>query len=624
MDLVGLFIVAATTAGLAARFGLSAPLLLTGLGLVLSFVPGVPSFALEPDIILLGILPPLLYATAIRTPLVDIRRNRRSIGLLSVGLVLATAFAVAGVVALVLPEVPFAVALALGAVVAPPDAVAASAVARRVRMPRSVVTLLEGESLLNDATALVTLRTALAAAAGSVSLAGAAGDFARAVLVGAVGGVVVAEVVSWARRRVTDPVLDTALSLFAPYVAYLAAEGLHGSGVLGVVVAGLILGHRSPEIQSAASRVTERILWRTVQFLLESAVFLLIGLQLKELLTAVGEGETVLLRVGLLCAGVLLTVVAVRGLWVFPGAYLPRLVPVIARTEHRPAPREVALVAWAGMRGVVTLAAVLTIPEDVPGYPALVLAAFAVVSGTLLLQGPTLPWLVHRLGVRGPDPAQDALQEALVQHRAASAALDRLEAEGRDSGRPEVVAGLRGWGERVANAAWERLGTAGAARDTPAEVFHRLRLEMLDAERQVLTEVRRSGSVPWDVVERVMERVDQEEAMLEGFSMGAGSETEGSPEAASPSGPAACEHLAAVRGPVSPESAPDACPDCLAIGERSWVHLRMCLDCGHIGCCDSSPNRHSHAHFVASGHPVMRSVELGESWRWCWVDGELG
>jgi CPA1 family monovalent cation:H+ antiporter len=330
-----------------------------------------------------------------------------------------------------------------------------------------------------------------------------------------------------------------------------------------------------------------------VQFLLESAVFLLIGLQLKELLTAVGKGETELLRVGLLCAGVLLTVVVVRGLWVFPGAYLPHLVPAIARTEQRRAPREVALVAWAGMRGVVTLAAVLTIPEDVPAYPALVLAAFAVVSGTLLLQGPTLPWLVHRLGVRGPDPAQDALQEALVQ-------------------------------ERVANAAWERLGTAGAARDTPAEVFHRLRLEMLDAERQVLTDVRRSGSVPWDIVERVMERVDQEEAMLEGFSMGAGSEAEVSPEAPPPPGPAACEHLAAVRSPVSPESAPDACPDCLAIGERSWVHLRMCLDCGHIGCCDSSPNRHSHAHFVASRHPVMRSVELGESWRWCWVDGELG
>jgi monovalent cation/hydrogen antiporter len=692
VDLVATLIIAALAAGAASRFGLSAPLVLTALGLVLSFVPGMPSLELEPEIVLIGILPPLLYATAIRTPYVDLRRNRRPIALLSIGLVVATALAVAVVVRMVLPDIPFAVALALGAVVAPPDAVAASAVARRVRMPRKVVTLLEGESLLNDATALVTLRTALAAAAaaGSISLFPASGDFVLAAGAGALAGWVLAEIVSVVRRRVEDPVLDTALSLIAPYVAYLAAEEVHGSGVIAVVVAGLILGHRSPEIQSAASRVTERTIWRTVQFLLESTVFLLIGLQLKDLVQrAIESSETGNGDVVLLCVAVLGTVVIVRFAWVIPGTYLPRLIPAIARAEPRPPLNNVVLVAWAGMRGVVTLAAAVTIPEDTPQQPALVLAAFAVVAGTLLLQGTTLPWMVRLLRVQGPDPAQDALQAALVQQRAGRAALERLDQEGGASDRPEVVAGLRDWGERVANAAWERLGSSDAERETPAAAFHRLRVAMLDAERKVITDARRTGAVPGDIVEQILERVDQEEAMLEGFSAGsepvsreildgelagrladaastgaaktadaadsaadsvaapawvgtdhaaiAEAGANGTKELADASGHRAvtalgparpgaahCEHLTKAPSVITPTTSPDACPGCLELGEHSWVHLRMCLTCGQIGCCDSSPNRHAERHFQESGHPVMRSVELGESWRWCYVDAELG
>ncbi len=702
LDVVGLLVIAAAAAGIAARLGLSAPLVLTALGLVLSFVPRMPSLPLEPDVVLIGILPPLLYATAIRTPYVDLRRNRRPIALLSIGLVVVTSFAVAGVVHWILPQVPFAVALALGAVVAPPDAVAASAVARRVQMPRKVVTLLEGESLLNDATALVTLRTALAAAtAGSVSLLHTSVDFVEAAGVGALAGWILAELISVVRRRLEDPVLDTSLSLIAPYVAYIAAEELHGSGVIAVVVAGLILGHRSPEIQSAASRVTERTIWRTVQFLLESIVFLLIGLQLKDLLTkAIESSDTGNTDVLLLSLGVLATVVLVRLVWMFPATYLPRLIPAIARAEPRPSPRHVTLVAWAGMRGVVTLAAAFTIRDDTPGKAALVVAAFAVVAGTLLLQGTTLPWLVRLLQVQGPDPAQDALQVALLQQRAGRAALERLDAE-QDTDRPEVVAGLRNWGERVANAAWERLGSADAVRETPAATFHRLRVAMLDAERQVITDVQRSGSVPGDIVESILERVDQEEAMLEGFSVasrpvsrettagelaGTLSDAAAPPDAADagaaasggdsripewvgrqaggiseagangrgaarpigkavssavtsgaavngaavglaeaqPASAASCEHLASAPEVVTPATSPDACPDCLDLGERSWVHLRMCLTCGHIGCCDSSPHRHAEAHFHDSEHPVMRSVELGEAWRWCYVDDELG
>ena len=629
VDLVALLTIAAAAAGLATRFGLSAPLFLTALGLILSYVPGIPTLSLDPEIVLLGILPPLLYATAIKTPWVDISQNRRPIALLSVGGVLVTAFAVAFVVQLILPKVPFALALAFGAVVAPPDAVAASAVARRVRMPRRVVSLLEGESLLNDATALVTLRTAIVAigATESVSLLSATGDFVRAVVVGIVVGWVVAQVVSFIRRKVEDPVIDTSLSLIVPYVSYLIAENehLHGSGVIAVVITGLMLGHRSTEIQSAASRVTERVIWRTVQFLLESIVFLLIGLQINDLVSrAIKDKATPNTTVLLLCAAVLLTVVVVRILWVFPSTYLPRLIPKIRRSEESPPARNVALVAWAGMRGVVTLAAAFTIPKDAVARPALVVAAFAVVIGTLLLQGTTLPWLVKMLKVAGPDPAQDALQEALVQQRAAHAGLDALAAAKQDSDPPEVVGALEDWGGRVANAAWERLGAINAERETPAAAFHRLRVRMLEAERRVVADLRRSGALPHDLAERVLERIDQEEAMLGGFS--AGTVEQPDPETTALTAPteAACEHLRDTPGIVHPTTPPDACPDCLAIGDHNWVHLRMCLSCGQVGCCDSSPNRHAAAHYQSTDHPVMRSIELGESWRWCYVDGELG
>jgi CPA1 family monovalent cation:H+ antiporter len=527
---------------------------------------------------------------------------------------------VAGVVMLVLPGIDFALALALGAVVAPPDAVAASAVARRVGMPRRVVTILEGESLLNDATALVTLRTAIAAIGGSVHFLEAGTDFLLAVVAGAGVGWLLAQVVAMIRPLIDDPVLDTTLSLVVPFVAYLAAERVHGSGVLAVVVAGLMLGARAPIIQSAASRVTERVIWRTVQFLLESIVFLIIGLQLRDLLSRAIRSDLDDGKVALVCGAVLATVIVARMVWVWPSAYLPRLlIPAVRRADPFPPVGDVVLVGWAGMRGVVTLAAALTIPEDAPYRPTLLLAAFAVVAGTLLLQGPTLPWLVRRLPVEGPDPAQDALTQAQVQLRAAKAGLKKLQEEATPEDPPDVLESLHGWGKRVSNAAWERLGST--ERETPSEVFRRLRVEMLAAERKVVVEVRDSGSVPHEVVERVLERLDQEEAMLAGFSEGSVERREENLVVAHAE---PCEHLENAPDAVAPQSEPDACPDCLAMNERSWVHLRMCLSCGHVGCCDSSPNRHASKHFQGTDHPVIRSIELGESWRWCFKDAVLG
>ncbi|HEU5269228.1 MAG TPA: cation:proton antiporter, partial [Jatrophihabitans sp.] len=403
--LVLLVAVATALAAGARRFSLSEPLVLTVAGIAGSYLWFVPTVVLSPEVVLIGLLPPLLYTTAIRTSLVDFKFNRRAIGLLSVGLVLFTAF-VAGLVSWWLLPIPFAVAVALGAVVAPPDAVAATAVARRVGMPRRIVTILEGESLFNDATALVLVRTAIAASAGSFGIWQASGRFLLAAGGGVVIGYLVAGLLGRLRRRITDPVLDTTLSFLAPFVAYLPAEQVHASGVIAVVVCGLILGHRAPVQQSAASRVAERTNWRTIEFLLESSVFLLIGLQVRTIVEHAWRSDLSHSQLIVGCLGVLAAVVLARPVWVFPGTYLPRWASRrIRQADPAPPWQMPAVISWAGMRGVVTLAAVFLLPAGTPYRDVLVLAALVVVGGTLLLQGTSLPWLVRLLRLRGPSRA---------------------------------------------------------------------------------------------------------------------------------------------------------------------------------------------------------------------------
>ena len=278
----------------AERVDIPAPFLLIFVGVVASYVPMVPEVELSEDVVLFGLLPPLLYAAAQGTSLVDFRANRRAILLLSVGLVVFTTFGVGLVAHLLLPGVSWAIALAIGAVVAPPDAVAATAIGRRIGLPRRIVTILEGESLLNDATALVALGTALAVAEGSgfepvdVGL-----DFLLAAGGGVVVGFVFFLVVAKLRRHLTDPVLDSGMSLVVPFAAYVAAEEVHASGVIAVVVAGLLLGHKAPILQTAQSRIAERLNWRTIAFVLENTVFLLIGLQARSIVEGAGESDLV-------------------------------------------------------------------------------------------------------------------------------------------------------------------------------------------------------------------------------------------------------------------------------------------------------------------------------------------
>ncbi|WP_371814051.1 cation:proton antiporter [Phycicoccus sp. HDW14] len=367
---VAIVLVVIVVSRLAAPRGVPVPIALLGVGAVLSVLPQVPEVRLSPDVVLFGLLPPLLYSAALSSSLVDIRTYRSKILSLSVGLVLFTAVGVALVVS-ALMDIDFALALALGAIVAPPDAVAATAVARRIGLPRKITTILEGESLLNDATALVTLRTALAAAGlaahgagdaapGGISLGSVGLDLLVAVVGGVAVGVVAFLLVGWLRRRLTEVAADTALSFIAPFVAYAPAEVVGASGVLAVVTAGLLLAYRAPVLQSAPSRLAERINWSSVTFVLENAVFLLIGLQVWSLVQDTRDGELGTGRTLAVAVAVLLTVLVLRPLWLLGQA----AVQVLRGRAERRAMLGWSLVSgWAGMRGVVTLAAALTLPR---------------------------------------------------------------------------------------------------------------------------------------------------------------------------------------------------------------------------------------------------------------------
>ena len=408
-------------AGLSRRFDLPTPLVLVALGAGASYLPFVPQVHLSTEVVLVGFLPPLLYAAALQTSLVDFNANRRAILLLSIGLVAFTTVGVAAVVHRVIPGLAWPAAFALGAVVAPPDAVAATAMARRIGLPRRVVTVLEGESLLNDATALVALRTAVAAAGGVFSLGSVGLDFLVAAGGGVAVGLVAYAAVAWVRKHVTDPVLDTSVSLVTPFLAYVGAEAVHASGVLAVVIAGLLLGHRAPVLQTASSRIAERLNWRTIAFLLENTVFLLIGLQARWILAGVADSEVEPQVVVIACVATLLTVMLLRLVWVFPARYLLVRPDPDRETGEHPSWRYTAALGWAGMRGVVTLAAAFAIPASFGSREVLVLVALVVTAGTLFVQGLTLPALVRRLRLPAPDPREDALARAALFERATAA-----------------------------------------------------------------------------------------------------------------------------------------------------------------------------------------------------------
>jgi CPA1 family monovalent cation:H+ antiporter len=516
VDTVVLVAIAVLGAALARRLGFVAPLVLLVGGLGLSFVPGLPEVHLEPELVLIGILPPLLYVAALQTSIPAFKRALRPILLLAVGLVLLSAFVVGFVVHALLPAVPFSACVALGAIVAPPDAVSATAIARRIGLPRRVVTILEGESLLNDATALVLVRVATGALSGvAVGFWGIGGQVMLKAGGGLLIGLLAAVGAAWLHKKIVDPLLDDAVSLLTPFVVVIVAEELYTSSIVAVVVTGLYLGHRIPYLLSPTSRLQMEAVWRLITFLLEGVVFLLVGLQLRDLVRDLGTDLGTTFQV---TGFVFLTLVVVRFVWMYPATYLARLIPRIRAREERPPPTVPTVIAWAGMRGVVTLAAALTLPPPgegkVPEYPRdlFVFVAFAVIVLTLLIQGTTLPWLARRLGVKEDTSAEDALAEAGVQHAASRAALAKLE-EKADGAPESVVVRLRALVDSRSNNAWERLGNQ--AQETPSAAYGRLRREMITAERHVFKIARNEGRIPEEVLTRAQRDLDLEESQLQ-------------------------------------------------------------------------------------------------------------
>ncbi|MEV4620484.1 Na+/H+ antiporter [Asanoa sp. NPDC049573] len=515
-EIVILLAVAVFGAALARKIGILSPIVLMIIGLALSFVPGFPTFHLDPEFVLIGVLPPLLYIAALQTSVPAFRFNLRPILLLGVGLVVFTALAVGFVVHLILPQAPLAICIALGAVVAPPDAVSATAIARRIGLPRRLVTILEGESLINDATALVLLRVATSAAVGG---AVGFGEVGEQILLSAGGGIaigIVATIVfGYLHKKIKDPLLDNALSLLIPFAVVIVSEEVGASGVVAVVVTGLALGHRMPTLMAAGSRLQMDAFWRLVRFLLEGLVFLLVGLQLRAVIDDISTPWGTVLGVTF---AVIATLIVSRYVWVVPGGFLPRLSARIRRRETTFNWRHPVIIGWAGMRGVVTLAAALALPtvgtgENEAIYPrdVFIFIAFSVILFTLLVFGTTLPVFARVVGLPPDDPSKDFLAEAAVQQAAARAAKGRLEAN--LEGAPEsVVKRLRQQVVDRTNTAWERLG--GDGRETPSAAYGRLRQEMIDAEREVFRTARDEGRIPEEVLNRAYRDLDLEESLL--------------------------------------------------------------------------------------------------------------
>jgi monovalent cation/hydrogen antiporter len=521
LPLVALVAVSAAVAGAARRTPVPAPLLLVAAGLLASYLPGVPNYTLDAHVVLPLLLPPLLYTAAVDSSYLDLRANLRPVALLSVGYVLFATFAVGWLAYLLVPDLPLTAALVLGAVIAPPDAVTAAAIARRVGLPSRVTTILQGESLVNDATAITAFKVALAAAVGEgMSWGAGIGEFLLASVGGVGMGLLLMVPLHWLRTHLKEALLQNTLSLLIPFVAYAAAERLHASGVLAVVVVALYLGHRSWQVDFA-TRLQEAAVWKMVAFVLESAVFALIGLQLPFVLRGLGSyGVAEALGYAVL---VFVAVVVVRFVWVYPASYLPLwLSKRLREREGLPSPSSPLIVGWAGMRGVVSLAVAFSIPlvthdgEDFPARNLVLFLTFTTVIGTLVVQGLTLPLLVRVLKLPGRNVRAETLAEAQAQNEASEAAEARLAALSEDprNALPDpLVQRLRTVMERRRNAVWERLGAADPVSGESADdTYRRLAREMIAAEREVFVRLRDARRIDDEMLRALLRRLDLEEA----------------------------------------------------------------------------------------------------------------
>ena len=524
MHVMPLLLLVAGSAAIAAaarRTPVPPPLLLVAAGLVFAYVPGVPDYALDPHVVLPLMLPPLLYTAAVDSSYLDLRAQLRPVALLSVGYVLFATLVVGWAAYQIVPGLPLTAALVLGAVVAPPDAVAATAIARRVGLPSRVTTILQGESLVNDATAITAYRVALVAAIGEgATWAGGIGEFLLAAVGGIGIGLILMMPIHWLRTHLKEALLQNTLSLLIPFAAYAVAEEVHASGVLAVVVVALYLGHRAWEVDFA-TRLQEEAVWKMVAFVLESAVFALIGLQLPVVLEGLGAYEGV--DAAWYAIAVFLVVVVTRFAWVYPGTFVPRLLSARIRDrEPNPTWKGAFVISWAGMRGVVSLAIAFSIPltmeggEKFPERNLVLFLTFTTVIGTLVVQGLTLPPLIRLLKLPGRDVQAETLAEANAQAQASRVAQQRLEGlleDERNALPPPLADRLRMVLERRQNAVWERLGSVNPVTgETVDDTYRRLSREMISAEREMFVRLRDGRYIDDEMLRTLLRRLDLEEA----------------------------------------------------------------------------------------------------------------
>jgi monovalent cation/hydrogen antiporter len=532
--ILGLLVAVAALATLATRLKVPYPILLVLGGSVLGFVPKLPQVELDPELVFLLFLPPLLYVSALFTSWRDFRANVRPITLLAVGLVLLTTCVVAAVAHAAI-GLPWSAAFVLGAIISPTDAIAATAVAQRLGVPRRIITILEGESLVNDATGIVAYRIAVAAVVtGAFSIWEAGFQF----VVGAAGGVAVGLAVGWfviwARRHLSeDPSIQNTLSLLTPFVSYLLAEELpsylwhyfgfpgelHFSGVLAVVTTGLYWGRRGQTVISSGTRLQGYAVWELVTFLLNGLIFVLIGLQLRNVVEQLGEysaGDLILYAVL-----VSLTVILVRMAWVFPATYVPRWVSRRLR-ERDPSPpwQAVMVIAWTGMRGVISLAAALALPLQTASgaefvwRDLIIFLTFCVILATLVVQGLSLPVLIRALGLEDDNIGDKEETHGRIQ--VAEAALERLdELVDEDWVREDTAERIRGLYNYRRNRFSTRFEGDPDGVEERSSAYQQLMAELLGAQRQRLVRMRDEGKIGDEVMHRIERELDLEESRLE-------------------------------------------------------------------------------------------------------------
>jgi Na+/H+ antiporter len=541
--LIGLLVAVAALAWLATRLRVAYPILLVLGGLAIAMVPGLPTVTLRPDVVFLLFLPPLLYYAALQTSWRDFKGNLRPISLLAVGLVLFTTCLVAATAHWTM-GLGWAAAFALGAIVSPPDAVAATAVAQRLRLPRRVVSILEGESLVNDASALVIYRVAIAVALGreQFSFGGVGLRFLWIAAAGVAIGYLAGLLVAWVRPRLNDPAVEGTVSLLSPFIAYLPAEWLHVSGVLAVVTQGIYLSRRIPQVVSPRSRLRAYAMWETLVFILNGVIFILIGLQLPTILRALGDTPaSTLVWYAAIVSGV---AIAARIGWVFFTTSVRRLLAPrrpargAGATAAAAAPewREASVIAWTGMRGIVSLAAALALPNGSDGRPPfphrdlILFVTFGVILATLVLQGLTLPVVIRWL--RLPPDADGEDEETTGRYLGALAGVERLDQlAAAGGGNAPAVARLRAEYEERIQYYMSRLAPApptvpgvgepngsGSGGNIAMQAFCanglNVRRQTIAAERNMMIRLRDTGVIGDEVLRRIQQDLDLEASRL--------------------------------------------------------------------------------------------------------------